>query len=72
MQKARERTAPVVILRVRQIILLPLRQVPQCLLRKRSTAHRGLPLNELTIEIFSRNAPRLPVYRFSHTRCQIM
>lgn len=39
MQKARERT--VAALRVRRIILLLLRQVPQCLLRKRATANRS-------------------------------
>lgn len=72
MQKAKERTltAPVA-LRVRQIILLLLQQVPQCSLRKCSTAHRELLSNELTIEIFLCNTPRSPVYRFSYTRYRI-
>lgn len=39
MQKARERA--VAALRVRRIILLLLRQVPQCLLRKRTTVNRS-------------------------------
>jgi len=47
MQKAREQTltASVAVLRVRQIILLPLQQVPQCLLRKRFSIVDCLQMN---------------------------